>query len=165
MKRLLWFLAALTLCLTTATAQRIPPGCEVGKKYIDVIGSCVNQDDQPVTSLSAFMANGKPTVVDFWASWCGPCRHEIPGLEALWKKYAGKINVVGIAIGDLMQDTEKAIEELGITYPVISNRQEAAERYGIQSIPQIILIDGKGIIRANGLRGEAIEDAIKIHIQ
>lgn len=171
MKRLLWGLAALIIllsvsaCQHNAAAQRIPPGCQVGKKYIDVIGLQVNDKDQTQTSLSALIANGKPTLVDFWASWCGPCIREIPGLQALWQKYEGKINVVGIAIGDYVYDTEKAIRALGITYPVISSPEEAAKAYGIQSIPQIILIDGTGIIRANGLRGEAIEDALKIHIQ
>lgn len=171
MKRLLWGLAALVItlavssCRHTATAQRIPPGCAVGKKYTDVTGPRVNDNDRTLTSLSALMANGKPTLVDFWASWCGPCIREIPGLESLYRKYAGKINVVGIAIGDYVSDTEKAIAALGITYPVISSPEEAAKAYGIQSIPQIILIDSKGIIRANSLRGEAIEDALKIHIQ
>ena len=158
-------LFSVSACLHDAAAQRIPPGCQVGKKYTDVIGPRVNDKDQTQTSLSALMANGKPTIVDFWASWCGPCIREIPGLESLYRKYEGKINVVGIAIGDYVSDTEKAIAALGITYPVISSPEEAAQLYGIQSIPQIILIDSTGIIRANSLRGEAIEDALKIHIQ
>ena len=115
------------------------------------------------TKLSDYVGKGKYVLVDFWASWCGPCKREIPNLINVYNKYKGdKFEVLGVATWDKPDDTLKAIEQLGITYPQMLNAQKAgSDAYGIQGIPEIILFAPDGTIVARGLRGEAIEKLVK----
>lgn len=116
-----------------------------------------------VQKLSDYVGKGKYVLVDFWASWCGPCREEIPTIESLYEKYAGeKFDVVGIATWDKVEDTQDAISELGIKYPQILNAQKiGSDAYGINGIPEIILFAPDGTIMQRGLRGQAIVDAVE----
>ena len=111
--------------------------------------------------LSDYVGKGKYVLVDFWTSWCGPCRKEIPNLKAAAKKYAKKLTVVGVATWDKPEDTKKAIKELGIEYPQILNAQQiGSDAYGIIGVPEILLIAPDGTIVARGLRGKQIDDVI-----
>lgn len=116
-----------------------------------------------VTKLSDYVGKGKYVLVDFWASWCGPCRHEIPNLIKVYEKYKGdKFEVLGVATWDKPADTEKAISDMKIPYPQILNAQKAgSDAYGISGIPQIILFGPDGTILKRNLRGEAMEKAIE----
>ena len=119
--------------------------------------------DGKTQKLSDFVGKGKYVLVDFWASWCGPCRREIPNLIDVYNKYKGsKFEVIGVATWDEPDDTKKAIAELQIPYPQIMNAQEAGSAaYGIRGIPEIILFAPDGKIVKRGLRGSDIETEVK----
>lgn len=119
--------------------------------------------DGKVQKLSDYVGKGKYVLVDFWASWCGPCRGEIPNLKDVYNKYKGaKFDVVGVASWDEPDDTKQAIAEEGVAYPQIINAQNAGtDAYGIMGIPEIILFAPDGTIVARGLRGSEIELAVK----
>ena len=115
-----------------------------------------------VTKLSDYVGKGKYVLVDFWASWCGPCRQEIPNLIKVYNQYKGdKFEVLGVATWDKPEDTKKAIAQMNIPYPQIMNAQKAgSDAYGINGIPQIILFGPDGKIVKRNLRGEAVEKAV-----
>ena len=115
-----------------------------------------------VTKLSDYVGKGKYVLVDFWASWCGPCRAEIPNLIKVYNQYKGdKFEVLGVATWDEPKDTEKAIKELKIPYPQMMNAQKAgSDAYGITGIPQIILFGPDGKIVKRNLRGAGIESTV-----
>ncbi len=116
-----------------------------GNKYIDFT---ITQPDGKKLSLSEFVTPGKYTLVDFWASWCGPCIHEIGVLKQLWNSYHDKgLDIVGVAVWDKPQNTLDAIKRLEIPWPCIIDAQTIpTDLYGISGIPCIILIGPDGTI-------------------
>lgn len=136
----------------------IERGNQVGQMFVDFEATYEGK----TMRLSDYVGKGRYVLADFWASWCGPCRMEVPNLIAVHNKYAGaKFTVLGIATWDEPADTKAAVDELGINYPQILNAQQAgSDAYGIEGIPEIILFAPDGTILARGLRGEAIEKAV-----
>lgn len=135
----------------------------VGTMFKDFEVECEGKTQK----LSDFVGKGQYVLVDFWASWCGPCRAEIPNLIDVYNKYKDKnLNVLGVTVSDRVEDSKGAIEELGINYPQIlgANDWSAAEIYGVMGIPHIILFGPDGTILARDLRGEMIEIAVKQHL-
>ena len=119
--------------------------------------------DGKIQKLSDYVGKGNYVLVDFWASWCGPCRAEIPNLIKAYNEYKDKgLMVLGVATWDEPDDTKRAIDEMKIPYPQIINAQKAgSDAYGIEGIPEIILFAPDGKIEARGLRGDAIETRLK----
>ncbi len=135
----------------------------VGTMFKDFEVECEGKTQK----LSDFVGKGQYVLVDFWASWCGPCRAEIPNLIDVYNKYKDKnLNVLGVTVSDRVEDSKGAIEELGINYPQIlgANDWSVAEIYGVMGIPHIILFGPDGTILARDLRGELIEIAVKQHL-
>lgn len=123
----------------------------VGKPYIDVEG--VN-DDKQVSKLSDFVSKGHYTLIDFWASWCGPCRRAMPGLKKIYEQYGKEgLQIVGLAVWDKWDDHLKAVADEELPWPQIF-AENATEPYGVNGIPQIMLIAPNGTIVARDLHGE-----------
>ena len=101
-------------------------------------------------------------MIDFWASWCGPCRAEIPNIAEMHKKYADKgVVVIGLNVWDKPDAQRKTIETMNMTWLQLADTTKVAtDTYGVNGIPQIMLIGKDGTILARDLRGEAIEVAI-----
>lgn len=103
--------------------------------------SLVALDGSPV-NLKAY--DGKVVILDFWATWCPPCRAEIPHFVALQKKYAGKVQVVGISLDDDAKPVHPFIKEQGINYPIAMGDEDIVKAFGgIQGIPTTFVIDKK----------------------
>lgn len=128
-----------------------------------------------VITLSSF--KGKMVLVDFWASWCGPCRAENPAVVAAYNKYHslnfknGKgFEILSVSLDQNANAWEKAIEKDQLIWPNhVSDLQgwsnAAAMRYGINSIPTNVLVDGNGIIIAKNLRGSDLEKTLDTQIK
>lgn len=132
-----------------------------GKYYADVEG--IDFATGKMTTLKEMIDTNKVTLIDFWASWCGPCRQEISeNLVRLYNEYKDKgLNIIGIDVWDKMPNHKEAVEKLGIEYPqLIDTTRVATENYGVEGIPTILLIDRNGIIVRRNIRGEEIEAAV-----
>ena len=99
-------------------------------------------------SLAA-AAKDRPLVLDFWATWCGPCRAELPHLEALSQKYQGRIAFYGINSSDPPQVTTAFARQNHLTFPMLSDTDHhVALLYGADAIPLLVVIDTHGKVRA-----------------
>ena len=114
--------------------------------------------DGSAASLSDYIGKGKYILLDHWASWCGPCKAEMPYLKKTYDAFHGEnFDILGLAINDKMEDTISSIEELSLPWNQIFNvTDEPKEYYGINAIPHLILFAPDGKILARGIRGEQI---------
>ena len=113
--------------------------------------------------LSDYVGRGQYVLVDFWASWCGPCREEIPNIVAAYSKYKDKgLQVVGVASLEESERSLKYVREQNIPYPQIFNAgMPVLQLYGIDGIPYIFLFAPDGTILARGLRGVDIDKKLE----
>ena len=113
-------------------------------------------------SLSDYVGKGKYVLVDFWASWCGPCIAEIPVLTEVYNEHRGdQFEILGVAVWENRESTMKYIENNGSLWSQIIDAGDfPATLYGIEGIPHIILFGPDGTIVARGLRGERLKSKV-----
>ncbi len=109
---------------------------------------------------------GKVTIIDFWASWCKPCRIENPNVVALYKEFNSKgLNIIGVSLDKDANSWKEAIAKDGLTWAQVSNlkhwQEPIAQLYNVQSIPATFILDNKGNIVARDLRGEELKAKVK----
>jgi thiol-disulfide isomerase/thioredoxin len=110
---------------------------------------------------------GKAVLLNFWATWCGPCKIEMPWFVDLQNKYGSQgLQIVGVAMDDASkEDIGKFAKDMGVNYPILIGKESVGDQYGgVPALPESFLIarDGKIVDKIIGLRGKAeIEDAIK----
>lgn len=91
---------------------------------------------------------GKPVVLNFWATWCGPCRRELPALQASAERYGAQITIVGVDQGEAAPTVQGYVDEMGLTFPIPMDAQnEVGATYNVRGLPTTYFIDGEGIIR------------------
>ncbi len=91
---------------------------------------------------------GKPVVMNFWATWCPPCRAEIPFFQEAARKYNGQVAVIGVDDGEPADLVSSFVGEMGMTYPIPLDEDSAVSRqYRVNSLPTTYFIDGEGVIR------------------
>ncbi len=111
-----------------------------------------------------FDFKGKPTVVNFWATWCGPCKAEMPHFEKAYSEYGDKINFLMVNLTDGSRDTPESVKEFlkesGYKFPVyLDVNYEGAYTYGVSSVPATLFINEKGVI-IGGYMGAMSESAL-----
>lgn len=148
-------------------SYKVSASTDPGAMFVDFSGFTV--DGKP-SKLSDYVGNGKYVLVDFWASWCGPCRQEIPNLLELQKRFAGdRFTVLGVNVWDNEDKFKASLVSEGIDYPQIfvprNNKDNATELYGIKGIPQIILFAPDGKIIKRDLRGAAMKAIVEEYLK
>lgn len=130
-----------------------------GNKFVDFI----IKNDSTSQSLSDYAGKGKPVLVDFWASWCGPCIRETKVIKELLREYGPQgLEVLGVAVWDEPQNTLRAIEQHQLPWPQILNAQTIpTDLYGISGIPCIILISPDGTIISRDKQDDELRADVK----
>lgn len=129
-----------------------------GSKFIDFTVPAL---DGKQVKLADVVAKNKITMVDFWASWCGPCRMEMPNVVEAYKQFHDKgLEIVGVSLDESKEDWETAVKDMGMNWIQTSDLKgwecEAARLYGVRGIPACVLINQKGEIVGRDLRAEEL---------
>jgi thiol-disulfide isomerase/thioredoxin len=143
-----------------AAAKAIAKALAVGTKFPDF-----NEKDVTGQPLSVAGRKGKVVLVDFWATWCPPCRAELPNVIALYNKYhAQGFEVVGISLDQDRERLQSFTKAQGMAWPQyfdgLAWEGKLVKQYGVSGIPMTYLLDGQGMIIGKDLRGEELAAAV-----
>jgi thiol-disulfide isomerase/thioredoxin/tetratricopeptide (TPR) repeat protein len=133
----------------------------IGKPFPELVFNDLNG-----TLINISDLKGKVVLIDFWATWCGPCKREIPGLVELYNQYHNKgFEIIGISLDYDINKLKEFLVSNQVIWPqyfdVNGGDNEIASRFGIESIPSTVLLDKNGCVIRTGLRGELLREAIE----
>ncbi|MCO6460567.1 MAG: TlpA family protein disulfide reductase [Saprospiraceae bacterium] len=141
------------------------PTLKIGQKAPQISVLTIEGKPFKLTDL-----HGKIVLIDFWASWCGPCVKEQPLLKSIYEKYsalqkAGKFEIIGVSFDKSRADWLRTVNRQKITWPQVSDlkywKSSIAKNYGIQLLPFNVIIDGQGTIIALNLHGKELEQFLE----
>ncbi|MGQ1785399.1 MULTISPECIES: peroxiredoxin family protein [unclassified Saccharicrinis] len=160
------------LTLNLSASDNVKTGLEIGNKAPEIKLLSPNGEVIALSSLK-----GKMVLIDFWASWCGPCRRENPHVVEAYNEFKDKrfdngkgFTIYSVSLDKSKQRWIKAIEDDKLTWSshvsdLLGWSSKAAQIYGVRGIPDNFLIDGDGIIVAKRLRGPYLEAALKKYVK
>lgn len=132
-----------------------------GKEGTKVPDFTVKDQNGKAVPLTALCKGKKYVLIDFWASWCNPCRKEIPNLKKLYARYADKgFQIVSISIDKKEAEWTKALKEEQLQWPNFLDTEGIADLYKVKFVPAMYLIDEQGVMVGENLRGEALADKL-----
>lgn len=143
-----------------AAAKKIKNSLVVGARFPEF--SVTDLDGKPL-SIAAFKR--KVVLIDFWATWCGPCRNELPNVLATYQKHHPQgFDIIGVSLDQDRTKLTEFTKSMNMTWAQYFDGlgwgNKLAAKYGIESIPATFLLDGNGIIIGEDLRGEDLEAAV-----
>lgn len=126
----------------------------------------MEDSDGNMVSLSDYVGKGRYVLMDFWASWCAPCRAEMPNVIEAYKKYGGKeLEIIGVSLDSKKEAWLKAIEELELPWIQLSDLKGwdciGSKKYGVTGVPATVLFDKEGRIIARNLRGKELQSKLE----
>lgn len=151
---------ALIVFLTLAFSSQVFPASPTAKKKTQTLTKVAGNPDAPNFRLEDQDGNfvqlsdfaGKVVIVNFWATWCPPCRESVPHLMQTYRKYKDRgFEVVGISLDTNFDDLKSYAEDKNLSYKIVVGNQQTKVDYGVSSIPRMFIIDKEGIIRGDFL--------------
>jgi thiol-disulfide isomerase/thioredoxin len=130
-------LAALLLCIGCTDGRG---GINPGDKVPEIAGSDLSGAPK---NLSQFQ--GKLSLINFWATWCGPCVAELPSLQILHTKFKDRgFQVIGVVVDDTIENVQQVVQQYGITYPILLDTKGVSKRkYGVKGFPESFFVDSE----------------------
>ena len=126
-----------------ASGNGLPPAPAVGHPAPDFKLTTVTGETVALSAL-----RGKSVVLNFWATWCPPCRAELPELQAASQRYAGQLDIIGVNQAEPVADVTAFAQQFGLTFPIpLDANADVSRRYAVRSLPTTFFIDRNGVIR------------------